>query len=133
MPATGKAAVQNRPQVSYILSQERPASERPSVGRLGSVVHKEGPMGDRVSVSFVNGDDESVALFSHWGGMDFVKQARAYAQELVEQRTGGSTRARSIPVSALSAGKPSRRARRSSTGAGRTRSSIWTVTPASRS
>lgn len=39
-------------------------------------------MGDRVSISFVNGGEESVALFSHWDGMDFVKQAKKYAREL---------------------------------------------------
>ena len=36
-------------------------------------------MGDRVSISFKNGEDESVALFSHWGGEDFVKDAHKYA------------------------------------------------------
>lgn len=43
-------------------------------------------MGDRVSISFKNGDQESVALFSHWGGMEFVKHARNYADNLVWSR-----------------------------------------------
>ena len=35
-------------------------------------------MGDRVSVSFIDGDTkrESVALFNHWGGEDFAIQTR---------------------------------------------------------
>jgi len=39
-------------------------------------------MGDRVSIRFVNGADNSVALFSHWGGMDFKKKADSYARAL---------------------------------------------------
>lgn len=39
-------------------------------------------MGDRVSISFVNGGDESVALFSHWGGMSVVKDAETYVKAL---------------------------------------------------
>lgn len=42
-------------------------------------------MGDRVSISFVNGRNESVALFSHWGGMGFVKEARQYLKELKKE------------------------------------------------
>jgi hypothetical protein len=40
-------------------------------------------MGDRVSVSFVNehGEDESVALFDHWGGREFADLASKYALE----------------------------------------------------
>ena len=37
-------------------------------------------MGDRVSISFKNGSEESVALFSHWGGLDFVKTAEKYIE-----------------------------------------------------
>ena len=43
-------------------------------------------MGDRVSISFKNGDDESVTLFSHWGGQEFVEKAKAYARELTAER-----------------------------------------------
>tara|TARA_Y100000310_G_scaffold122783_3_gene121492 strand:+ start:1403 stop:1714 length:312 start_codon:yes stop_codon:yes gene_type:complete len=39
-------------------------------------------MGDRVSISFKNADEESVALFSHWGGMGFVEEARGYVEDL---------------------------------------------------
>ena len=43
-------------------------------------------MGDRVSISFVNPNcgeyAESVALFSHWGGMSFVDFAHEYAKNL---------------------------------------------------
>lgn len=39
-------------------------------------------MGDRASISFIGGGDESVALFSHWGGVDFQNAAEAYAREL---------------------------------------------------
>jgi hypothetical protein len=45
-------------------------------------------MGDRVSISFRKGNDESVALFSHWGGMGFVEEAREYAMRLKEERSG---------------------------------------------
>jgi hypothetical protein len=43
-------------------------------------------MGDRVSISFRKGRgeqaEESVALFSHWGGIDFVRDVAAYLAEL---------------------------------------------------
>jgi len=39
-------------------------------------------MGDRVSISFRNGNEESVALFHHWGGKDFPKAALDYASKL---------------------------------------------------
>jgi hypothetical protein len=39
-------------------------------------------MGDRVSVSFANGDEESVVLFAHWGGMAFAETAKQYADDL---------------------------------------------------
>jgi len=39
-------------------------------------------MGDRVSISFKNGDRESVALYSHWDGMGFVEAARDYVKQL---------------------------------------------------
>lgn len=39
-------------------------------------------MGDRISLSFRNGGEESIALFSHWGGMDFVRTAKTYVREL---------------------------------------------------
>jgi len=45
-------------------------------------------LGDRVSIQFINKKDafepKSVVLFSHGGGMDFVKQAKAYAKRLKE-------------------------------------------------
>ena len=46
-------------------------------------------MGDRVSIQFIkgNGDylNESPVLFSHWGGMDFVRLAKEYVLELKEE------------------------------------------------
>jgi len=39
-------------------------------------------MGDRVSVSFENGDERSVELFHHWGGVGFAKEALDYAVKL---------------------------------------------------
>lgn len=47
-------------------------------------------MGDRVSISFRKGAWESVALFSHWGGMDFVNLARQYVLELRSEQTTSS-------------------------------------------
>ncbi len=47
-------------------------------------------MGNRASVSFKKGKDESIALFSHWGGMDFVKQAKNYAKELKKTEGTGT-------------------------------------------
>ena len=44
-------------------------------------------MGDRVSISFVNGREESVALFNHWGGLEFVKEARRYVTALVAENS----------------------------------------------
>jgi len=48
-------------------------------------------MGNRVSVSFKNGDRESVALFHHWGGMEFVEEARGYILKLHEEVAGKQT------------------------------------------
>jgi len=42
-------------------------------------------MGDRVSISFRFGNHESVALFSHHGGMGFVHRAQDYALKLQEE------------------------------------------------
>ena len=39
-------------------------------------------MGDRVSISFKNGKDESIVLFSHWGGREFPRLAVQYVREL---------------------------------------------------
>ena len=39
-------------------------------------------MGDRVSIAFKNGNETSVTLFHHWGGMEFVEKARDYAEDL---------------------------------------------------
>jgi hypothetical protein len=49
-------------------------------------------MGDRVSISFRKGQEESVALFSHWGGRMFVAVARGYVRELKDEaQQAGST------------------------------------------
>tara|TARA_Y100000310_G_scaffold3643_1_gene4524 strand:+ start:280 stop:573 length:294 start_codon:yes stop_codon:yes gene_type:complete len=39
-------------------------------------------MGDRVSISFQTRGQESVALFSHWGGREFAEAARLYGDGL---------------------------------------------------
>jgi hypothetical protein len=49
-------------------------------------------MGDRVSISFRKGDQESVVLFSHWGGKTLVAVARGYVRELkTEAQRAGMT------------------------------------------
>jgi len=40
-------------------------------------------MGDRVSIQFKNGNDYSVALFNHWGGIEFPEVALAYVKDLI--------------------------------------------------
>ena len=45
-------------------------------------------MGDRISISFRQGERESVSLFSHWGGLAFLEEARDYASQLIEEREG---------------------------------------------
>ena len=45
-------------------------------------------MGDRASISFRKDDEESVTLFSHWGGQGFFKTAQEYANELRQERKG---------------------------------------------
>jgi hypothetical protein len=42
-------------------------------------------MGDRISISFVNGADHSPALFSHWGGTSFLAGVDLYLNELREE------------------------------------------------
>ena len=39
-------------------------------------------MGNRVSVSFINNDEESVTLFNHWGGKEFADFAVKYVKDL---------------------------------------------------
>lgn len=43
-------------------------------------------MGDRVSISFRNGEQESVVLFNHWGGFGFANEALDYVKELKAER-----------------------------------------------
>jgi hypothetical protein len=45
-------------------------------------------MGDRVSIQFQNGEQKSVVLFSHWGGMEEVSLAKSYVRRLREQFRG---------------------------------------------
>jgi hypothetical protein len=47
-------------------------------------------MGDRISISFKNGEDESVALFSHWRGKDLLNDALQYLRDLKEEVKGKS-------------------------------------------
>lgn len=46
-------------------------------------------MGDRVSISFRNRGEESVALFHHWGGTEFPQEALAYVRELKAENPSG--------------------------------------------
>jgi hypothetical protein len=39
-------------------------------------------MGNRISIAFRNGKEESVTLFSHWGGIEFRDKARDYVRDL---------------------------------------------------
>ena len=39
-------------------------------------------MGDRISISFKNGEDESVVFFSHWDGMELKGAVEKYVKEL---------------------------------------------------
>ena len=48
-------------------------------------------MGDRVSIQFERSGERSVALFSHWGGMIFVKDAEQYAIALIHEMQGKTT------------------------------------------
>jgi hypothetical protein len=50
--------------------------------QLAAVVARGLNVGDRVSISFKNGDRESVALYSHWGGLGFVQEAKDYVAQL---------------------------------------------------
>ena len=43
-------------------------------------------MGDRVSIQFKKRDELSVVLFAHWGGMDFVFEAKKYAEKLKSRK-----------------------------------------------
>jgi hypothetical protein len=40
-------------------------------------------MRDSISISFKNGKSESVALFNHWGGKEFLEEAKDYANRLI--------------------------------------------------
>ena len=39
-------------------------------------------MGDRISISFVNGDQKSPAFFSHWAGTSLLDSVETYLDEL---------------------------------------------------
>ena len=46
-------------------------------------------MGDRISIQFENGEEQSVVLFNHWGGKEFADVAMDYAIQLNEDiKTG---------------------------------------------
>ena len=42
-------------------------------------------MGDRISISFVNGNRQSPAFFSHWAGTSLLDSVEAYLNELREE------------------------------------------------
>lgn len=39
-------------------------------------------MGDRISISFKKGEDESIALFSHWRGRSLLDEVQEYLDQL---------------------------------------------------
>lgn len=45
-------------------------------------------MGDRASISFSDGESESVTLFDHWGGEGLFEDALEYANKLVATTSG---------------------------------------------
>jgi len=45
-------------------------------------------MGDRSSISFKNQGHESVALFNHWGGIEFFEDAEDYILEVIRESEG---------------------------------------------
>jgi hypothetical protein len=45
-------------------------------------------VGDRASVIFKKGDEESPVLCSHWGGKSFQMEADRYASELIRETEG---------------------------------------------
>ena len=63
---------------------------QPSIGQLTKQSYEDvrldkerrTKMGDRVSISFKTGNNESVALFNHWGGKEFADVVREYLDEL---------------------------------------------------
>jgi len=42
-------------------------------------------MGNRISIQFKKGEDESPVLFSHWDGEDLKTQAEDYVEELKKE------------------------------------------------
>jgi len=61
-------------------------------------------MGDRVSISFKDSDDgESPALFHHWGGTDFPKNALAWFKAFKSKSEAESKANWSTPISRLEA------------------------------
>jgi hypothetical protein len=58
-------------------------------------------MGDRVSIQFEDSDKmKSPFLFSHYGGMGFVKYAKGYANDLIRRKKGKTM----FPIDRLEAG-----------------------------
>jgi hypothetical protein len=49
-------------------------------------------MGDRAAIQFVNGDEQSVVLCSHWGGMEFVRGAQRYVWDLKKEIKNDTSR-----------------------------------------
>lgn len=45
-------------------------------------------MGARISVAFKKGDQQSVTLFNHWGGEEFLASTENYVKELKQERIG---------------------------------------------
>lgn len=43
-------------------------------------------MGARISVSFKNGKEESVALFHHWGGEEFKSDVDNFVEEYIKSQ-----------------------------------------------
>lgn len=58
-------------------------------------------MGDRISIAFKNGDETSVILFHHWGGIEFKDVAENYVSELKSWVKGKYQPKYSDPISRL--------------------------------
>ena len=58
-------------------------------------------MGDRVSISFKDGDDESPAIFHHWGGVWFPEFALRWFREFKQKVKATNKKQWSTPITRL--------------------------------
>jgi len=63
-------------------------------------------MGDRISFQFKNGDELSVAFFSHWDGKSILSMVKQYFKEFVRRRMVDNLGdERAFPFNALPLGR----------------------------